>query len=123
MMCNHVQENRKACRRAASARIIDVRSPLARKMVRMVVQFDLSYDQLKAQWHEPGGIDEQEGLELMENARQAVQEFLRFLEGFKERARRGGPPAAGPSMRWHNSRFPRSKNGRHRLEERQRKAD
>ena len=30
----------------------------------MVVQFDLAYDQLKAQWHEPGGIDEQEGLEL-----------------------------------------------------------
>ena len=123
MPCNHVQESRKPGRRTASARTIDVRSPLARKMVRLVVQFDLAYDQLKAQWHEPGGIDEQEGLELMENARQAVQEFSRFLEGFKERARRGGPPAAGPSMRWHNSRFPRSKNGRHRLEERQRKAD
>ena len=98
MPCNHVQENRKACRRAASARTIDVRSPLARKMVRMVVQFDLAYDQLKAQWHEPGGIDEQEGLELMANARQAVQDFSRFLEVFKEQARRGGPPAPGKSM-------------------------
>ena len=98
MMCNHVQENRKACRRAASARTIDVRSPLARKMVRMVVQFDLAYDQLKAQWHEPGGIDEQEGLELMANARQAVQDFSRFLEVFKEQVRRGSPPASETSM-------------------------
>ena len=67
-------------------------------MVRMVVQFDLAYDQLKALWHEPGGIDEQEGLELMANARQAVQEFSRFLEGFKQQARRGGPSAPGTSM-------------------------
>ena len=69
MPCNHVQESRKPGPRTASARTIDVRSPLARKMVRLVVQFDLAYDQLKAQWHEPGGIDEQEGLELMANAR------------------------------------------------------
>ena len=67
--------------------------------MRMVVQFDLAYDQLKAQWHEPGGVDEQEGLELMANARQAVQEFSRFLEGFKEQARRGGSLAPGASMR------------------------
>ena len=67
-------------------------------MVRMVVQFDLAYDQLKAQWHEPAGIDEQEGLELLANARQAVQDFSRFLEVFKEQARRGGPPAPGKAM-------------------------
>ena len=41
MPCNHVQESRKPGRRTASARTIDVRSPLARKMVRLVVQFDL----------------------------------------------------------------------------------
>lgn len=90
---------RKSPQRTPSAKTIDVRSPLARRMLKLVVQFDQTYDQLKAQWHEPGGIDEQEGLELMENARQAVQEFSRFLEGFKEQARRGGSLAPGASMR------------------------
>ena len=64
----------------------------------MVVQFDLAYDQLKAQWHEPGGIDEQEGLELMENARQAVQEFSRFLKG--SRNGRGGEVHLHLKHRW-----------------------
>ena len=96
MMCNHVQENRKACRRAASARTIDVRSPLARKMVRMVVQFDLAYDQLKRQWQEPGGIPEQEGVALKESARQAVQEFSTFVEEFRTKVKIGGfPPGVG----------------------------
>ena len=83
MPCNHIQENRKPCRRKASAKTIDVRSPLARKMVRLVVQFDLAYDQLKRQWQEPGGIPEQEGLALKESARQAVQEFSTFLDEFR----------------------------------------
>lgn len=98
MTIQRAQVGRKSGRRMPSAKTIDVRSPLARKMMRMVVQFDLAYDQLKAQWHEPGGVDEQEGLELMANARQAVQEFSRFLEGFKQQARRGGPSARGTSM-------------------------
>lgn len=67
------------------------------KMVRMVVQFDLAYDQLKAQWHEPGGIDEQEGLGT-DGKCPPSGAGLRFLEGFKEQARRGGPPASETSM-------------------------
>ena len=38
---------RKACRRTATSKIIYVRSSLARKMLQMVVQLDLAYDQLK----------------------------------------------------------------------------
>lgn len=95
MPCNHVQESRKPGRRTASARTIDVRSPLARKMVRLVVQFDLAYDQLKRQWQEPGGIPEQEGLALKESARQAVQEFSTFVEEFRGMVEIGGAPPGG----------------------------
>ena len=92
MPCNHVQESREPGRRTASARTIDVRSPLARKMVRLVVQFDLAYDQLKRQWQEPGGIPEQDGLALKESARQAVQEFSTFVEEFKAKVEIGCCP-------------------------------
>jgi hypothetical protein len=33
-----------------------------------------------------GGIPEQEGLELMDNARQAVEAFSTFMEEFSEKA-------------------------------------
>ena len=95
MPCNHVQESRKPGRRTVSARTIDVRSPLARKMVRLVVQFDLAYDQLKRQWQEPGGIPEQEGLALKESARQAVQEFSAFVEEFRAKVEINGFPPGG----------------------------
>ena len=98
MPCNHIQENRKPCRRKASAKTIDVRSPLARKMVRLVVQFDLAYDQLKRQWQEPGGIPEQEGVALKEGARQAVQEFSAFVEEFRAQVGLGSLPP-GTSLR------------------------
>ena len=77
---------RKACKRTPTSKTVDLRSSLARKMLHMVVQFDLAYDHLKVHWKEIGGIPEQEGLELMHNARQAVQEFSIFLEEFSERA-------------------------------------
>jgi hypothetical protein len=73
---------RKACRRTATSKTIDVRSSLARKMLQMVVQFDLAYDQLKVHRKEFGGIPEHEGLELMKNAQQAVKEFSSFMEEF-----------------------------------------
>jgi hypothetical protein len=55
-------------------------------MLHLVVQFDLTYDHLKAHWKEVGGIPEQEGLELMANARQAVEAFSAFMDEFSERA-------------------------------------
>ncbi|WP_319587515.1 hypothetical protein [uncultured Desulfobulbus sp.] len=47
-------------RRTPTAKLIDVRSPLAKQMLHLVVQFDLAYDHLKAHWKEIGGIPEQE---------------------------------------------------------------
>ena len=44
------------------------------------------YDQQQAHWKEVGGISEQEGLELMDNARQAVEAFSTFMEEFSEKA-------------------------------------
>ena len=76
---------RKPCKRATSSKTVDVRSSLARKMLHMVVQFDLAYDKLKIYWKEPCGIPEQEGLELMHNAQQAVQNFSTFMEEFSEK--------------------------------------
>lgn len=77
--------NKKSGRRTSTAKLIDVRSPLAKQMLHLVVQFDLAYDHLKAHWKEIGGIPEQEGLELMNNAQQAVQEFSAFMEEFSEK--------------------------------------
>lgn len=76
---------KKSGRRTPTAKLIDVRSPLAKQMLHLVVQFDLAYDHLKAHWKEMGGIPEQEGLELMDNARQAVTAFSAFMEEFSER--------------------------------------
>jgi hypothetical protein len=36
---------------------------LAKQMLHLVVQFDLTYDHLKAHWKEVGGIPEQEDLD------------------------------------------------------------
>ena len=76
---------RKACKRTPTSKTVDVRSSLARKMLHMVVQFDLAYDHLKVHWKEIGGIPEQEGLELMHNARLAIQDFSTFMEEFSEK--------------------------------------
>lgn len=76
---------KKTARRTPTAKLIDVRSPLAKQMLHLVVQLDLVYDHLKAHWKEAGGIPEQEGLELMDNARQAVMAFSVFMEEFSER--------------------------------------
>ena len=76
---------KKTARRTPTAKVIDVRSPLAKQMLHLVVQFDLAYDHLKAHWKEVGGIPEQEGLELMNNARQAVEAFSAFMEEFSEK--------------------------------------
>ena len=76
---------KKTTRRTPTAKLIDVRSPLAKQMLHLMVQFDLAYDHLKAHWKEMGGIPEQEGLELMDNARQAVTAFSAFMEEFSER--------------------------------------
>ena len=78
---------RKACKRTPTSKTVDLHSSLARKMLHMVVQFDLAYDHLKVHWKEIGGIPEQEGLELMHNARQAVQDFSTFMEEFSEKVR------------------------------------
>ena len=65
-------------------------------MVRLVVQFDLTYDQLKRQGQGRGGIPEQEGLALKESARQAVQEFSTFVEEFRAQVEINGcPPGCG----------------------------
>lgn len=72
---------KKTARRTPTAKLIDVRSPLAKQMLHLVVQFDLAYDQLKAHWKEVGGIPEQEGLELMNNARLACRGVLNFYGG------------------------------------------
>ena len=76
---------KKTGRRTPTAKLIDVRSSLAKQMLHLVVQFDLAYDHLKKHWKEMGGIPEQEGLELMDNARQAVTAFSAFMEEFSER--------------------------------------
>lgn len=76
---------KKTTRRTPTTKLIDVRSPLAKQMLHLVVQFDLAYDHLKAHWKEVGGIPEQEGLELMDNARQAVETFSVFLDEFSGR--------------------------------------
>ena len=77
---------KKTGRRTPTAKLIDVRSSLAKQMLHLVVQFDLAYDHLKAHWKEAGGIPEQEGLKLMANARQAVEVFATFMEEFSEKA-------------------------------------
>ena len=41
---------KKTGRRTPTAKLIDVRSPLAKQMLHLVVQFDLAYDHLKAHW-------------------------------------------------------------------------
>jgi hypothetical protein len=80
---------KKTARRTPTAKLIDVRSPLAKQMLHLVVQFDLAYDHLKVRWKEIGGIPEQEGLELMDNARQAVMAFSGFIEEFREKVEEG----------------------------------
>ena len=89
---------RKSPQRIPSAKTIDVRSPLARRMLKLVVQFDQTYDQLKTQWSEPGGIQEREGLELIKIAQQAVQEFSTFLDEFRAQVETDWFPP-GPSAR------------------------
>jgi len=86
MATSQKKVTKKTARRTPTAKLIDVRSPLAKQMLHLVVQFDLAYDQLKAHWKEVGGIPEQEGLELMDNARQAVEAFSTFMEEFSEKA-------------------------------------
>jgi hypothetical protein len=76
---------KKTARRTPTAKLIDVRSPLAKQMLHLVVQFDLAYDHLKAHWKEVGGIPEQEGLVLMANARLAVEAFSVFMAEFSEK--------------------------------------
>ncbi len=77
---------KKSGRRTPTTKLIDVRSPLAKQMLHLVVQFDLAYDHLKTHWKEAGGIPEQQGLDLMANARQAAETFSTFMEEFSERA-------------------------------------
>ena len=77
---------KKSGRRTPTTKLIDVRSPLAKQMLHLVVQFDLAYDHLKTHWKEAGGIPEQQGLDLMANARQAVETFSAFMDEFSERA-------------------------------------
>jgi hypothetical protein len=86
MATSQKKVTKKTARRTPAAKLIDVRSPLAKQMLHLVVQFDLAYDQLKAHWKKVGGIPEQEGQELMDNARQAVEAFSTFMEGFSEKA-------------------------------------
>ena len=85
MATSQKKVTKKTARRTPTAKLIDVRSPLAKQMLHLVVQFDLAYDHLKAHWKEVGGIPEQEGLALMANARQAVEAFSTFMEEFSER--------------------------------------
>ena len=77
---------RKSPQRTPSAKTIDVRSPLARKMLKLVVQFDQAYDQLKEQWIESGAFPEQVGIEFRKSAQQAVQEFSIFVKQIREQA-------------------------------------
>ena len=77
---------KKTARRTPTAKLIDVRSTLAKQMLHLVVQFDMAYDHLKTHWKEIDGIPEQEGLELMANARQAVETFSGFMDEFSKRA-------------------------------------
>ena len=86
MATSQKKEIKKTARRTPTAKLIDVRSPLAKQMLHLVVQFDLAYDHLKAHWKENGGISEQEGLDLMEHAQKAVREFSGFMEEFSDRA-------------------------------------
>ena len=77
---------RKSLQRTPSAKTIDVRSPLARRMLKLVVQFDQAYDQLKEQWIESGAFPEQVGMEFRKSAQQAVQEFSIFVKQIREQA-------------------------------------
>jgi len=86
MATNQKKIIKKTKRRTPTAKLIDVRSPLGKQMLHLVVQFDLAYSHLKAHWKEVGGIQEQEGLDLMANARQAVEAFSTFMEEFSERS-------------------------------------
>lgn len=86
---------RKSSQRTPSAKTIDVRSPLARKMLKLVVQFDQAYDQLKEQWIESGAFPEQVGMEFRKSAQQAVQEFSIFVKQIREQA---GLPGNGDSV-------------------------
>jgi|GEM_PF-1340106 len=98
---------KKTGRRTPTAKLIDVRSSLAKQMLHQVVQFDLAYDHLKTQWKEMGGIPEQEGLELMDNAQKAVQEFSAFMEEFSERVGFDYcPPKGGDTIKlpWNTSK-------------------
>lgn len=90
---------KKTARRTPTAKLIDVRSPLAKQMLHLVVQFDLAYDHLKAHWKEIGGIPEQQGLDLMANARQAVEAFSTFMEEFSERSGFDCCPSKGGGKR------------------------
>jgi hypothetical protein len=86
MATSQKKVTKKTARRTPTAKLIDVRSPLAKQMLHLVVQFDLAYDHLKAHWKEAGGTPEQQGLELMANARQAVEAFSIFMAEFSEKA-------------------------------------
>jgi formylmethanofuran dehydrogenase subunit B len=83
---------KKTARRTPTATLIDVHSPLAKQMLHLLVQFDLAYDHLKAAWKEIGGIPEQEVLNLMDNARQAVIAFSGFITEFREKVEEGYSP-------------------------------
>ena len=67
-------------------------------MLKLVVQFDQAYDELKEQWIESGGFPEQVGMELRKSAQQAVQEFSTFLDEFKAQVETDWFPP-GPSAR------------------------
>ena len=86
MTASQKKVSKKTAMRTPTAKLIDVRSPLAKQMLHLVVQFDLAYDHLKAHWKEVGGIPEQEGLELLDNARQAVEAFSIFMAEFSGKA-------------------------------------
>jgi hypothetical protein len=77
---------KKSGRRTPTAKLIDVRSTLAKQMLHLVVQFDLAYYHLKANLKEVNGIQEEKGLELMDNARKAVKSFSDFIEEFSDKA-------------------------------------
>ena len=85
MATSQKKEIKRTKRRTPTTKLIDVRSPLAKQMLHLVVQFDLAYDHLKAHWKEVGGIPELEGLECMDNARQAVTAFSAFMDEFSGR--------------------------------------
>jgi len=67
------------------AEVIKFTSPLSGKLLDMVRQFDKAYSKMKMQWGESGGVTEEEGLILKEDALNAAREFSTFMNQFCEK--------------------------------------